>query len=63
MAEIKPIEVEIKVLNAVPYQLCPLCNGEGKALAFGTSSVWQTCKVCNGKMIIPMFVLPETPTT
>lgn len=48
-----------RVLEAVPYQCCPVCNGIGKVLADGfTSAVYQTCKVCNGAMIIPMHILP-----
>lgn len=62
MAKIEPIEVDVKVLNAVPYQLCPLCNGMGKTPTSG-SSTFQICNVCKGAMIIPMFVLPEPPTT
>jgi hypothetical protein len=46
------------VLATVPYQCCPVCNGNGKTVADGfTSSVYQTCKVCLGAMIIPMHVL------
>ncbi len=46
------------LLPAVPYQCCPLCNGNGKTVADGsTSSVYQTCKVCNGAMIIPMHIV------
>ena len=46
------------VLAAVPYQCCPLCNGNGQTVADGfTSSVYQTCKVCNGAMIIPMHIV------
>jgi hypothetical protein len=48
------------VLATVPYQCCPVCNGNGKTVADGfTSSVYQTCKVCLGAMIIPMHVLPK----
>ncbi len=46
------------VLAAVPYQCCPLCNGNGQTVADGfTSSVYQTCKVCNGARIIPMHIV------
>jgi len=46
------------VLAAVPYQCCPLCNGNGQTVADGfTSSVYQTCKVCKGAMIIPMHIV------
>lgn len=46
------------LLAAVPYQCCPLCNGNGQTVADGfTSSVYQTCKVCNGAKIIPMHIV------
>lgn len=46
------------VLAAVPYQCCPLCNGNGQTVAdWFISSVYQTCKVCNGEMIIPMHIV------
>jgi DnaJ-class molecular chaperone len=49
-------------IECVPYQLCPRCLGSGQVTAFGfTSSVWDACHVCNGKMIIPMYVLPLLP--
>ena len=52
------------VLAAVPYQCCPLCNGNGQTVADGfTSSVYQTCKVCNGVRIIPMHIADWRFTT
>jgi hypothetical protein len=54
----EPAIVGNTVLAAVPYQCCPLCNGNGQTVADGfTSSVYQTCKVCNGTMIIPMHIV------
>lgn len=54
---------EYQVLQTVPYQCCPVCNGTGKTVADGfTSAVYQTCKVCNGAMIIPMHILPAEYT-
>ena len=57
-----PIIEEIK---AVPYQLCPKCNGQGivskPAHIAGDVIEWvdsqgtHQCNLCNGKMIIPMF--------
>ena len=42
----------------IPYQKCPVCEGTCRTLVDGfTSSVYQTCKVCLGKMIIPMHKL------
>lgn len=47
-----------KVLETIPYQRCPVCNGAGRTVADGfTSAVYQTCKACNGAMIIPMHIL------
>jgi DnaJ-class molecular chaperone len=46
------------LLAAVPYQCCPLCNGNGQTVADGfTSNVYQLCKVCNGARIIPMHIV------
>lgn len=54
----EPAIVGNTVLAVVPYQCCPLCNGNGKTIADGfISSVYQTCKVCNGAMIIPMHIV------
>jgi DnaJ-class molecular chaperone len=54
----EPAIVGNTVLAAVPYQCCPVCNGNGKTVTDGfTSSVYQTCKVCNGAMIIPMHIV------
>ena len=53
-----PAIVGNTVLSAVPYQCCPLCNGNGQTVSDGfTSSVYQTCKVCNGARIIPMHIV------
>ena len=53
----EPDVVGNTVLANVPYQCCPLCKGNGQTVADGfTSSVYQTCKVCNGAMIIPMYI-------
>jgi hypothetical protein len=54
----EPAIVGNTVCAVVPYQCCPLCNGNGQTVADGfTSSVYQTCKVCNGAMIIPMHIV------
>ena len=48
------------LLETVPYQCCPVCNGTGQVLADGfTSAVYQPCKVCNGAMIIPMYIVEK----
>jgi len=50
-------EIKYKIVDAIPYQVCPLCNGNGKVLADGfTSNVYATCPVCNDQRIIPMHV-------
>jgi len=49
-----------QVFETVPYQCCPICNGTGKILADGcVSSLYQQCKVCNGAMIIPQYVIQK----
>ena len=54
----EPAIVGNTVLAAVPYQCCPLCNGNGQTVADGfTSNVYQTCKVCNGARIISMHIV------
>lgn len=39
----------------VPYQKCPLCDGTGQSLTDGFTSIYDTCSVCKGIKIIPMF--------
>jgi len=60
----------ILVKNAVPYQLCPKCNGQGivskpphiagdvygRVLSTSASFV---CNVCNGMKIIPMCAIQQ----
>lgn len=54
----KEIELKYNILNCVPYQICPVCNGAGQVVAHGfTSSVYETCTVCHGAKIIPMHIL------
>ena len=46
----------------IPYQKCPLCDGLGKTLADGfTSSCYDTCTVCKGVKIIPMYIVGCDP--
>lgn len=50
---------------AIPYQLCPKCNGQGQVTKppytpgdvneWVSSSIIFQCDVCNGSKIIPMF--------
>jgi hypothetical protein len=48
----------------IPYQRCPICNGEGNVMVnncwgggTGLTVGFETCKVCNGRLIIPMYAL------
>ena len=62
-------EPAIAVLAAVPYQLCPKCNGQGQVskppyiagdvLEWSSSSCIFPCDVCNGNKIIPMFIVSQ----
>lgn len=57
-SQLQDIKQKVKVLEVVPYQVCPLCNGSGNNLADGfTSAVYQPCKVCYGSRIIPMYII------
>lgn len=49
------------VENVVPYQICPICGGEGKidAPSVRISKAPITCDVCGGKKIIPMYKIYE----
>lgn len=40
---------EIKVLQCVPYQLCPKCHG--------AKNVSTPCDICNGAGVISMHVI------
>lgn len=62
-------EIEYKIINAVPYQLCPKCNGQGivskppyiagDVHEWASTQVSFQCDVCNGSKIIPMLVIDE----
>lgn len=46
--------------KAIPYQTCPVCNGQGRVTSNGaTSNVFDVCSVCNGAKIIPMHIFTE----
>jgi uncharacterized coiled-coil protein SlyX len=48
----------MKIEKIVPYQLCPMCNGDGiveKTPEFAYRA-FDSCRVCNRKGIIPMHV-------
>ena len=62
--EIKAMQYDT-MLPTVPYQLCPKCGGDGVVLVqnwYGSptsiSSGTQTCDVCDGNKIIPMYIVP-----
>ena len=56
-------EIIVKVLNHVPFQLCPKCNGSGSIIEYHPDSSFyidcKICDLCNGAMIIPMAVIPN----
>jgi hypothetical protein len=57
-------QYECSRIQCIPYQICPICNGQGRVVADGfTSSVYQVCDVCNGMKIIPMQPLQQPPKT
>jgi len=46
------------IYSALPYQACPICQGQGRTLSDGfTTNVFNTCTVCDGRKIIPMHVV------
>jgi hypothetical protein len=59
------IEIITCVHKAVPFMLCPKCNGEGKMNVINYNTVNTnrydkvTCNLCNGAMVIPMAVIPD----
>jgi DnaJ-class molecular chaperone len=53
--KIKPIK--IKVIEVVPWQICPKCNGFGQVNVTynpGFTFYGYVCDVCQGSKIIPM---------
>lgn len=51
-------KIKNKSQSFVPYQCCPECNGGGQVRIEGcVLPIYQTCKVCNGTKIIPMYVI------
>jgi Zn finger protein HypA/HybF involved in hydrogenase expression len=53
---LKVPHTKYNILDYVPYQKCPLCEGTGtiKHEAFD-----DKCPVCNGERIIPMHIIKE----
>lgn len=66
---------EMAVSDEQPYQLCPLCNGQGKVSKppwvagdvhqwSGSSTCSYTCRVCNGRgIILTKPVVPSYDTS
>lgn len=56
----RPTIKEQKEINTqfIPYQVCPRCYGEGNIAPTKSFSQFpfQTCDVCHGNQIIPMYV-------
>ena len=51
-----------EILNYVPYQLCPKCQGEGEVPNCEPGCTYinkKPCDVCNGAKIIPMAVVSK----
>ncbi len=55
-------------MNCVPYQVCPVCKGEGFTIKYvmdlSNSTVVNYCSqvsciICNGKKIIPMYIVSD----
>jgi hypothetical protein len=60
----------LKCANTVPYQKCPVCEGEGEVLVnqFILDSTiklpnYKPCHACKGEGIIPMHVLSSKQET
>jgi len=58
---------DIKIHEAVPYQLCPKCQGQGivskpsyvpgDVYEWSSTSAVHNCDVCQGSKIIPMCII------
>lgn len=46
-----------KIVEYIPYQKCPICEGTGIIITITTIYTKNTCDVCNGTKIIPMHRL------
>jgi hypothetical protein len=54
--DVSPLFVSFQKVDAIPYQRCPICEGNGTADKQPSEMVvagWE-CHVCEGKGIIPM---------
>lgn len=53
-----------KISPCVPYQKCPICDGDGRIASTGiNSSAFTICDVCYGMKIIPMHVVMKEVKT
>jgi len=64
--EVQRLKNDTNIATAVPYQLCPKCQGTGEVYVqnwYGSptsiSSGAQICNICGGRGIIPMHVIPK----
>ena len=61
LKQIKNVKTGTKIINYVPYQKCPICNGSGIIIqtVFNSTVTYtqNTCDVCGGAKIIPMHAL------
>ena len=61
LKQIKNVKTGTKIVNYVPYQKCPVCDGTGIIIrtVFNHTATYtqNTCDVCNGTKIIPMHRL------
>lgn len=57
--KLNTVEVQIKMVECVPFQVCPLCLGTGRIDGLPIETVTSSqCDVCNGSKVIPMAVVP-----
>jgi len=48
-------------MNYVPYQKCPVCNGQGMLNTPTDYIPYKPCTTCNGFKIIPLCPVAEIP--
>jgi len=57
--KLSTVEVQIKMVECVPFQVCPLCLGTGRIDGLPVDTVTSIqCSVCTGNKVIPMAVVP-----
>lgn len=56
---------QVILKGVVPWQICPICKGEGRIFERyfnkeeGMKGEWNVCDVCGGEKIIPMALTGE----